>query len=311
MKGIKKYQSIALALIMAVGACREERDLTYQGPKVVEFSNPITGTNSKLMGASIGGGTGYGDNPEIPIKGDRDSVVVQLVGEQLAEAFEVQYDVEEGSAVEGVDYEFISERGVIAFAPFTSSAAIYLRLLNKDTDPAAVKNLQLILRGTSRTDVSPSANYSVFSVNIYPMNSYLDRSLTSTNSYFSLADGESYPSSAGNPSPVDLLFNGSTATLESPEGRSTTFSQRLFIPGNDVPEYLQASYVTLQLNNANSTTINALPTTGTTANAVVNSSVALLQHGVYAFQNSEGKKGYIRIKTLSSTAVDFDVMVQP
>ncbi|QNL48230.1 hypothetical protein H8S90_15650 [Olivibacter sp. SDN3] len=313
MKRIWIHTYILLIMIGLFSACRKERDLSYQGATVVEFSNPITGTNTKALGASIGGGDLLGDNPSITIKGNRDSVLIQLVGPQRDAPIQVNYELLDGTAEEGVDFEIIGERGYVTIEPNTSSASIYLRLLNEDTDPSAVKNLQIRITDTDQADVMPSANYSTFSLSIFPMRVYLDRQLTADAPYFSLADGESYALPTGNTVALDFAYeNGATPQLVSPEGRTTLFSQRLFTPDDGVPAHLQASHVTLQLNNATSTTINAIPESGTASNAVTANSASLVVNGVYAFKTTEGKKGYIRIKEGSTNDIWlFDVMFQP
>lgn len=313
MKRICIHTYIMLSMICLFSACRKERDLSYQGATVVEFSNPITGTNSKAMGASIGGGSLLGDNPAVTIKGDRDSVLIQLVGPQRNAPIQVNYELIAGTAEEGVDFEIFGEQRYVTIEPNTSAASIYLRLLNEDTDPSAVKNLQFRITGTDQADVAPSANYSTFSVSIFPMRVYLDRQLTAEAPYLSLADGEAYAQPIGNTVALDFAYiDGQTPQLTSPEGRETLFSQRLFTPGDNIPAHLQASYVTLQLNTATSATINAIPESGTASNAVTASSAPLLANAVYAFKTTEGKKGYIRIKEGSGgTTWVFDVMFQP
>lgn len=287
--------------------------MSYQGPTVVEFSNPITGTNSKAMGPSIGGGSRVGDNPSVSIKGDRDSIVIQLVGPQRNAPVQVNYEVLDGTAEEGMDFEILGNQGYVTIEANSSEASIYLRLLNADASPSAVKNTQFRITGTDQDDVQPSANYRTFSISVFPLRVLLDRRLTATNAYFSLSDGMSYPQPAGNAAAVDFAFvAGAAPRLASPEGRETRFSQRLYTPGNGVPAHLQASFVTLELNNVTSATVNAIPESGTTANAVTAAEATLIVNAVYAFRTTEGKKGLIRIKE-GSTAADwlFDVVVQP
>lgn len=299
------------SLFVLCSACRKERDLSYQGPTVVEFSNPATGTTVKIMGPTIGGSSLKGDNPAIPIGGDRDSVLIQLVGPQRNNPVEVYYEVIPGTALEGVDFQVIGEPGSVIIEPNSSAAAIYLRLLNRDTNPAAIKNVTFRITGTNQSDILPSANYNLFTANIFPMRVFLDRALTREKPYFSLSDGESYDRPNENEQMDLFLAAGEIASFISPTGRNTFFSQRLYAPGSDIPAYLQNSYVTLQLHNATSTTVNAIPSAGTASNAVTQSSAALVVNGVYAFMTTEGKKGYIRIKELGADNCVFDIMFQP
>ena len=313
MKRICIHTCLLLNIVWLFLACRKERDLSYQGATVVEFSNPITGTNSKVMGPTIGGGTLLGDNPSIPIKGDRDSVLIQLVGAQRTTPIRINYEVIAGTAVEGVDFEIVGERGHVTIEPNQSAAAIYMRLMNAEINPTAIKTVQFRIVDTDQTDIKPSANYSSFSVSIFPMKVFLNKSLSPNTAYLSLADGIAYAQPEGNAVAVDFAYiAGETAQLASPAGRSTLFSQRLFAPAENVPTYLQASYVSLQLNNASSTTINAIPESGTASNAVTATSVAIVTNGVYAFKTTEGKKGYIRIKELVvGGTLLMDIMYQP
>lgn len=298
----------ALSLI----SCRKDRDLSYQGPSVVELNNPITGLNSKLMGQSIGGGSLFGDNPNISIKGDRDSVLVLLVGPQRDAPVNINYEIQGQSAIEGEDYEIIGEPGVVTIPANSSSTAIYFRLLNDEASPSANKRLTVLLLGTDQSDVSPSTNYSSFVVDIFPMRSYLNRQMGSPSSYFSTANGMTY-SSDDAASSIDFHYSlvDGTPTLQGTSGRPTLFSGRVFAPPSSVPSHLQQSYVTLQLNSVTSTSLNSVPTSGTTAAAIVNESVAVTQNGVYAFLTADGKKGYIRIQDLTEGTIRFDVMFQP
>ncbi|WP_134087925.1 hypothetical protein [Olivibacter sp. XZL3] len=312
MKRICIHIFIVGSLFVLCSACRKERDLSYQGPTVVEFSNPATGTTVKTMGPTIGGSSLKGDNPAIPIRGDRDSVLIQLVGPQRNDPVDIYYEVIPATAVEGVDFQIIGEPGSVTIESNSSATAIYLRLLNRDTNPASIKNVAFRITGTNQSDVSPSANYSSFTANIFPMRVFLDRTLTKEKPYFSLLDGESYDRPNENEQMDLYLAAGEITSLVSPAGRNTFFSQRLYTPGSDIPAYLQNSYVTLQLHNATSTTVNAIPSAGTASNAVTQSSAALAVNGVYAFMTTEGKKGYIRIKEVGTdNNCVFDIMFQP
>lgn len=325
-------RSIFFILIsVAIFSCRKERDLTYQGPDVLEFSNPITGTLDKLTGQSIGGASVLGDNANIPIRGDRDSVVVNLVGRQRSTPINVKYEVVTAgsTAVEGVDYEFVGTKGNAMIAANSSTTAVYFRSLNASVNPADVKRLNLRLTGSDLADVGVSENYKTFAVSIFPMKAYVDKTL-GAGRYFSSRNGEVYANPTGNPQVADIAYtvvtrtvNGTATefpTLISPfrlvggTASDSKFSQRVFTPAANVPDYLQYSYATLQLANASSVTVNAIPVTGTTATAAVNPSVEIVRNGIYGFVNAAGKKAYIRIKSITAGAagsVSFDIMTQP
>lgn len=314
-------------LAAVVSSCKKERDLSYQGPDVVEFSNPVTGINTKLAGQSIGGISVLGDNANIPVRGDRDSIVINLVAPHRAEAITVNYTITGGTAVEGTDYEIIGTKGSAVIAANSSEAVIRLRLLNTSLTPTDVKTVNFNITGTDKADVGINANYRTFALSIYPMKAWVNKTISTTAGlYFAAANGVTYTSATGNPALADIAVNFSFRTangvtypaLTAPRALSgnatasaTRYSARVFVPAATVPEYLQASWATTQLGNISSVAVNAIPVSGTTAAALTLESVEIVKDGIYGFINGNGKKGYIRIKSILPTAVTFDVMVQP
>lgn len=310
-----------VALAAAFTSCRKERDLTYTGPAVIEFDNPITGSNSKTTGQSIGGTSVLGDNANIPIRGDQDSAIVQLVSAQRSTPVTITYNVVPGTAVEGTDFTIVGTRGSVTIPANASSTAIRFKVLNSSTTPNTNRTVSFVLTGTNQPDVTISANYKTYAVTIYPMKAYLSKALTTASAYLSTANGTVYTAPTGNAGYTDIAFTtvtrtvGTTPTvfpaLTGTVGSDTRFSARVFVPAATVPAYLQASWATTQLGAQTATTVAAIPTSGTTATAAINQTVEVVENGIYGFVNGQGKKGYIRIKTVSNTAVTLDVMVQP
>lgn len=323
------YILLSVALL---SSCGKERDLTYQGADVVEFSNPITGVNSKITGQSIGGISVLGDNPNIPIRGERDSVIIQLVGRQRSEPITISYSITPGTAVEGTDFEIIGTRGAVVIPANQSATAIRLRLLNSSVTPTNLATVSFRITGTSAGDVGVSENYKNFALSIFPMKAYLDRVLAGgQGNYLATQNGLIYGNATGNAATADIAVtlvsrsvNGVVSTvpvLISPRTLSgnaaasaTTYSNRVFVPASTVPGYLLSSWATGQLGAVTAATVNAIPTSGATAAAVVNDSVDLVENGIYGFRTGAGKKGYIRVKKLpvaGSGAITIDVMAQP
>jgi len=330
---MKLNQSIYIILLaITTLSCRKERDLTYQGPDVVEFSNPITGVNTKLTGQSIGGTSVVGDNANIPIRGDRDSIIIQLVGPQRAQAIDIDYTVVPGTAVEGTDYEILGTRGKVTIPANASAAAIRVRLLNTSTN---VRTVSFRISNTNVGDVGVSENYRTYALSIFPMKAYVNKVISaqsgSQGSYFASSTGQVYTSTIGAGVAADIAYtvvsrvvSGVTTLVPvfiSPETLSgnvatsaTKFSARVFVPAATVPAYLQSSWATTQLGTVTAVTVAAIPVTGATAAAAVSNSVDIVENGIYGFVNESGKKGYIRVKTITagiSGAVTFDVMAQP
>ena len=333
---MKLNQSIYIILLaITTLSCRKERDLTYQGPDVVEFSNPITGVNSKLAGQSIGGTSVVGDNANIPIRGDRDSIIIQLVGPQRAQAIDIDYTVVPGTAVEGTDYEILGTRGKVTIPANASATAIQVRLLNTSTTSTNVRTVSFRISNTSVGDVGVSENYRTYALSIFPMKAYVNKVISaqsgSQGSYFASSTGQVYTSTMGAGVAADVAYtvvsrvvSGVTTLVPvfiSPETLSgnvaasaTKFSARVFVPAATVPAYLQSSWATTQLGTVTAVTVAAIPVTGATAAAAVSNSVDIVENGIYGFVNESGKKGYIRVKTITagiSGAVTFDVMAQP
>lgn len=330
---INKSIYIILAA-MTILSCKK-RDLTYTGPAVVEFNNPVTGVNTKLAGASIGGISVVGDNANIPIRGDRDSIVVQLVGPQRNQPVDITYTVVPGTAVEGTDYEILGTRGTVTIPANASAAAIRLRLFNTSTVATNVKTVSFRISNTNVNEVGVSENYRTYALSIYPMKAYVDRVISAQGgtqgSYFSTSTGLTYTSTTGAGVAADIAYtvvsrtvNGAATlvpVLISPEvlsgnvaASATKYSARVFVPAATVPAYLQKSWATSQLGAVTAATVSAIPVTGATATAAVNNSVDIVENGIYGFVNESGKKGYIRVKSLTagiSGAVTFDVMAQP
>lgn len=323
------YILLSVALL---SSCGKARDLTYQGADVVEFSNPITGVNSKVTGQSIGGTSVLGDNPNIPIRGERDSIIVQLVGRQRNEPITVSYTITPGTAVEGTDFEIIGTRGSVVIPANQSATAIRLRLLNSSLTPSNLATVSFRITGTSVGDVGVSENYKNFALSVFPMKAYLDRALAATQgNYLATQNGLIYANATGNAATADIAvtfvsrtINGATTMvpiLISPRTLSgnaaasaTTYSSRVFVPAGTVPAYLLSSWATSQLGIVTASSINAIPTTGSTASATVNDSVDLVVNGIYGFRTGAGKKGYIRVKQLpvsGSGTITIDIMAQP
>ncbi len=332
---MKLHQSIVFALLVTTLWSCKKRDLTYQGQTLVEFSNPISGRNEKTTGPSIGGTSVLGDNPNIPIRGDRDSLIVQLIGPHRNAPVEVSYTVQAGTAVEGVDFEIIGTKGKVVIPANSSSAAIHLQLKNSSTTPSNVKRVTFTLSGTNQGEVGLSANYVSYVVNIYPMKAHLNKELSTPSgakgSYLASSTGQVFTTVAGNAASIDIAYDfvtrvsgGTTTTVPvfiSPRSLSgdatasaTKYSTRVFTPPASVPSHLQASYATTQLGTLTATNVNAIPVTGTAAGAAVNDSVDIVENGIYTFVNGNGKKGYLRVKQIvtgASGSVKFDVMAQP
>lgn len=308
---------LAICMLAAIlPACRKKRDLSYTGPAVLEFSNPLTGVNTKTTGQSIGGASGIGGDENIPIRGDQDSVKIQLIGRQLSEPLTINYKVAGGTAVAGVDYEVIGTSGMVVLPANSSATAIRLKLLNAG---ATVKTLVLELTGSAKSDITPSANLKTFTVSIFPMKAYLSKTVPA-GGFFSSRTGLVYTATeaAANPSIIDVAFvyDAGTPKLVSPASVSagyvdSRYSARVFVPAATVPANLVRSYATLQLEAVTSTTVAGIPTAGTTATAAVLSSVNVVADGIYGFVGAGGKKGYIRIKSAAATGLEIDAMTQP
>lgn len=332
---MKLNQSIYIILVaISVLSCKK-RDLTYTGPTVVEFSNPVSGVNTKLAGQSIGGISVVGDNPNIPIRGDRDSIIVQLVGAQRSQPVDINYTIVPGTAVEGTDYEIIGTRGTVTIPANSSAAAIRLRLFNTSTVSTNVKTVSFRISGTTVSEVGVSENYRTYALSIYPMKAYVDKVMSAQSgtqgSYFASGTGLTYTSTTGAGVAADIAYTVVTRTVNgvstlvpvfiSPEvlsgnvaASATKYSARVFVPAATVPAYLLKSWATSQLGAVTAVTVAAIPTTGATATAAVNNSVDIVENGIYGFVSESGKKGYIRVKSITagiSGAVTFDVMAQP
>lgn len=320
MKSVN-YITAFLLLLTALGACRKERNLAYEGPAVIEFSNPLSGVNSKVTGQSIGGASGIGGDPKIPIRGLVDSMIIQLIGAQINEPITVSYTVVPGTAVEGVDFAIIGTKGTVVIPANSSSTSIKIQLLNTSTNPSAINTVSFTLTGTNKADITPSENNKTFATSIYPMKAYLSKTLTAaTTRFFSSRTGLVYTATeaAANPALIDIayVYESGVAKLVSPASllagaTDSKYSARVFAPASTVPVDLIQSYATLQLNAVTSTTVNAIPASGTTAVAATLSSVNIVADGIYGFVGASGKKAYIRIKTASATETAIDIMTQP
>lgn len=310
-----------VAILLVFSSCRKERNMAYEGPTMVEFNNPISGVNTKLTGQSIGGASNIGGDINIPIRGEADSVIVQLVGLQRAEPINISYEVVPGTAVEGTHFDIIGEKGSLTIAPNSSVGIIRFSLKNFSATPSDIRTFSLRLLSTDKADVAISANYASYAVSIFPMRANLDKTLSgSTPAYFSSATGEVYPTATGNPGLADIAFTNSPAPslispalLSNEDGASETFfSKQVFVPAATVPSHLLYSYATLQLNAVTSAMVNSIPVTGTTAAAAVFEQMEVVKDGIYGFVNGAGKNGYIRIKNIDASGnISFDVMAQP
>jgi hypothetical protein len=318
-----KYISSFLLLAAAFTACRKERNLAYEGPSVIEFSNPLSGVNTKVTGQSIGGASGIGGDPKIPIRGLVDSMIVQLIGKQMSEPITVSYSIVPGTAVEGVDYAIIGTKGSVVIPANSSAASIKLQLLNTSTNPSAINTVSFTITGTDKADIKPSENNKTYSTSIYPMKAYLGKTLTAgaaSARYFSSRTGLVYSAADAvtNAAVIDIayVYESGVAKLVSPASLlagavDTKYSARVFAPAATVPVDLIQSYATLQLNAVTSTTVNAIPASGTTAVAATLASVNIVTDGIYGFVGASGKKGYIRIKSVTATETGIDMMTQP
>ncbi len=313
---LSKYILAICLFLLIIPACRKKRDLSYTGPAVLEFTNPLTGVNSKTTGQSIGGASSIGGDENIPIRGDLDSVIIQLIGKPLNEDLIISYTVTGGTAAAGTDYEIIGIPGQVVLPAKSSATSVKLRLLNTGS---AVKTLQLELTGTDKSEIRPSANLKSFTVNIFPMKAFLNRIIPS-GGFFSSRTGETYTAAeaAATPSLIDISFVSTAGnnTLSAPASLEPTlvdsrFSARVFAPAATVPANLIQSYATLQLHSVTNATIAAIPVSGTTATAAINPAVTVVEDGVYGFVGADGKKGYIRVKDITNTGIVIDIMSQP
>lgn len=314
-----KGSFLFLFAILVGSSCSEERDLSYQGGDVVEFSNPITGRNEKTTGPSIGGKSREGDNPDIPIRGNRDSVIVQLVGQQKDSPINVHYTISEGTAVEEEDFSIIGDRGVVTIPANSSSTAIRFEMMNRSLDPTEVRDLTFTIVSVEDEDVGVSENYGTFVVDIFPMLAYVDVTVSGSEPYFSTRNGGSFPGIPATET-IDIAFDltADQFSLVSPfvlsgnaAASDTKYSERVFVPPSDAPDHLLAAYATDRLGDMTAADIEAIPISGTTSGAAVNDAVIIQDNGIYGFVNGDGKKGYIRIKSMESGTLVFDVMVQP
>jgi hypothetical protein len=313
---LSNYIAACLMLVSVLPACRKKKDLFYTGPSVLEFSNPLTGVNSKETGQSIGGASGIGGDEHIPIRGTVDSVIIQLIGAQRNEPITVTYDITPGTAVEGTDFAIIGTRGQATIPANSSATSIKVSLLNTGT---SVKTVKFTLTGSGKTDVTPSANLKTFDMTIFPMKAYLTKTIPA-GGFFSSRTGLTYTATeaAANPGLVDIayVYESGTPKLVAPSVLSgalvaSRYSARVFAPAATVPANLVQSYATLQLNAVNSAAVAAIPTSGTTATAATLSTVNIVADGIYGFTGASGKKGYIRIKSVAAASVSIDVMTQP
>ncbi|RYY58050.1 MAG: hypothetical protein EOO09_00320 [Chitinophagaceae bacterium] len=316
---MKAFNSLSIILVMALSiiGCRKERDLSYTGPAVLEFSNPLTGINTKTTGQSIGGASGIGGDENIPLRGDVDSVIIQLIGRQVTEAVTVNYTIAGGTAVAGVDYEIIGTTGQVVLQPNTSATSIKVRLLNTGT---TVKSINFELSGSDKSDILPSQNLKTFVMNIFPMKAYLSRTIP-VGGFFSSRTGLVYTAAeaAADPSNVDVAFvnNAGTPQVVAPSSVNpllvaSRFSARVFTPpANVIAAGLLQSYASIQLNAVTNATVAAIPVTGTTATAAVNATANIVADGIYGFAGAGGKKGFIRVKSVGTGELSIDVMTQP
>jgi hypothetical protein len=324
-----KYLYVLVAGMLAF-SCREERDLSYTGPTVVEFNNPATNVLSVLTGQSIGGASEKAGNTEVPIRGNQDSVLIQLVGPQQAQPMEVHYEVvaEKTTAVEGTHYSFLETKGTAILPAHASRTAIRLRLSDPAANATGRKTLTLRITGTNKTDVGVSPNYQDYTLTIFPAQAYLTKTIPAGGA-FSSRNGQVYTGAAvaANIGLVDIAFT-TTGTDDKPSLVSpftffgvgaavTRFTPRYgtssYMPAASTPAALVPSWVTVSLRVVTDVTLNGInyPPASSTYNPL---SVPVVEHAVHGFVNAAGKKGLIRVKSIvpgANGAITVDVITQP
>lgn len=116
---------LLLVAIAALPACEPER-LIFRGPYHVRFTEEAASEQESFS--------------------DEINLSVHLVGPQIGEPIEISYSVA-GDAREGIDYEILSERGVVKIPANNSFGYITIRLINNANNILESQDIVLTLEG--------------------------------------------------------------------------------------------------------------------------------------------------------------------
>lgn len=165
---MKKRHLYILALLFCVvslTSCFKTPDRTYTGASVVEFKNHRAGFSAALNASILNTANGVASRSVRQTIGN-DTIFIQLVGPQLAQSIDVNYQVEATStAVENTHYRFPATKGVVTIPANSSVGYLILQTLPGITAATETRTVVLTLLGAS-SEIKPSENYKAFTYTI-------------------------------------------------------------------------------------------------------------------------------------------------
>ncbi len=152
-----------LVLAFNLFGCFTKPDRIYNGPTVVEFKNHRAGYTA-AVNTSILNVTNGINTRTVRQTIASDTIYVQLVGQQVEQATEVDYTIESTStAVENTHYS-IANKGKVSIPAKSSVGFIILQVRPAITIPTEIRIINFTLVGNS--NVKPSENFKQFAYTI-------------------------------------------------------------------------------------------------------------------------------------------------
>jgi hypothetical protein len=154
-----------LGVVLSLSSCFKTPERIYTGPLVVEFKNHragfTTANNTAILNVS---NTVTARTVRQAI--GTDTIYVQLVGPQSAQAVEVSYQVVGTStAVENTHYRFPTTRGTLTIPANSSVGYLLIQTLPAITSATEIRSVVFTLLNGSN-NVGVSENYKTFTFNI-------------------------------------------------------------------------------------------------------------------------------------------------
>lgn len=149
----------------ALTSCFKTPERNFSGA-LIEFKNHRAGFSAALNTSLLNVSNGIATRSVRQSIGS-DTIYVQLVGAQLPQGLDVNYQVEATStAVENTHYRFPASKGVVTIPANSSVGYLIIQTLpNSITAPTEVRTITFTLLGATG-DIKASENYKTFTYSI-------------------------------------------------------------------------------------------------------------------------------------------------
>ncbi len=165
MKKRNPYILVLFFCVLFLTSCFKTPDRTYIGAAVVEFKNHRAGFSAALNTSILNVTNGVANRSVRQTIGN-DTVFVQLVGAQLNQAIDVNYQVDATStAIENTHYRFPASKGVVTIPANSSVGYLLIQTLPGITSATETRAIVFTLLGASN-EIKPSENYKIFTYTI-------------------------------------------------------------------------------------------------------------------------------------------------